>query len=348
MRNTHGIQFYNMRLITQTIPGYLLAFLFCFNCASPDNNTYAQNKLLTLSEKITLTDVNSRIDHIAYDAEDHLAFIAALGNNTIEIVNINTGKAIHTIKGLHEPQGIIYIPSLKRLVVANGGNGDCVFYDTQTYNQLSVVNLKDDADNVRFDSTTNRLYAGYGNGGVAVIDANSMKQIATISLDGHPESFQFSKKQNRIYINVPGENETEVADLLNNIIITKWKNTKASSNFPMALDEENNRLFIAYRSPAMLEMVNTETGTVMYAINSSGDADDIFYNASDSLVFVSAGKGFIDAFKTNSKNELVLVNHVKTRSGARTSLLLSSEKKLLLAVPSHAGEPAALWIYNIK
>ena len=347
MKNTHGTQFYNIRLIMQTILIYPLAFFFCFNCTSSNNNVYEQNKILSLSEKITLANVSGRIDHIVYDANDHLVFVAALGNNTIEVVNITTGKVIHTIKGLHEPQGIVYIPSLKRLVVANGGNGKCVFYDAQTYNQLNSIDLKDDADNIRFDSSSNRLYVGYGNGSIAVIDANAMKQVGTISLDGHPESFQLSKKQNRIYINVPDENETEVADLLNNNVITKWKNAKASSNFPMALDEENNRLFIGYRNPATLEMLNTETGKVIYAINCSSDADDIFYSAFDSLLFISAGKGFIDVFKITAKIELILVDHVKTRSGARTSLLLPSGEKFLLAVPAHAGEPAALWIYNI-
>ena len=331
----------------QTIPAYLLAFFFCFNCTSSGNNTYVQNHVLKPGDKITLTGVRGRIDHLAYDAEDHIAFIAALGNNSIEVVNINTGKIIHTIKNLHEPQGIVYIPSLKRLIVANGANGECVFYDTETYNPLSSVNLKDDADNIRFDSASNRLYVGYGNGGIAVIDAGLMKQVAMISLEGHPESFQFSKKQNRIYVNVPDKNETVVANLLDKSLITKWKNTQASSNFPMALDEENNRLFIGYRSPASLQMVNTVTGKVIHAIRCSGDADDIFYSPPDSLVFISAGKGFIDVFKTNAKNELVLVDQVKTRSGARTSFLIRSEKKLLLAVPAHAGEPAALWIYNI-
>jgi hypothetical protein len=93
-------------------------------------------------------------------------------------------------------------------------------------------------------------------------------------------------------------------------------------------------------------MISTETGKDISAISCSGDADDVFYNASDSLVFVSAGKGFIDVFRTNEK-KLIQINHIKTSSGARTSLLLVSEKKFLLAVPAHAGNPAALWIYNI-
>jgi YVTN family beta-propeller protein len=71
---------------------------------------------------------DGHIDHIAFDASNNLAFIAALGNNTIEVVDINTKQVVHIINGLHEPQGVAFIPTLQRLVVANGDNGDCIFY----------------------------------------------------------------------------------------------------------------------------------------------------------------------------------------------------------------------------
>lgn len=315
-----------------------------FNCHSQVINNHAEKEKLTLAAKIILPNVRGRIDHISYDSINHLAFIAALGNNTVEVVNTDKKQVVHTIAGLHEPQGIVYISSLNRLAVANGDNGDCVFFILPAYTQSGVVHLKGDADNIRYDAPSDLLYVGYGDGGLAVIDANTMKQVADIPLDGHPESFQISKKQNRIFINVPDADEIEVAELSTHKIIGKWKNTSASSNFPMALDEKNNRLFIGCRSPASLRMVSTETGKDLFSLNCSGDTDDVFYNGS--LVFVSAGKGFIDVFRAN-KNELVQINHIKTGGGARTSLLLASEKKFLLAVPVHAGNPAALWIYNI-
>jgi hypothetical protein len=106
-------------------------------------------------------------------------------------------------------------------------------------------------------------------------------------------------------------------------------------------------LFIACRSPATLRMINTETGKDITSVKISGDADDVFYNAADSLVFVSAGKGYIDVFKATA-NELEHINHVETSPGARTSLLLSSENKFLLAVPSRNGNSAALWVYDIS
>jgi len=301
---------------------------------------------LILISKIELPGVKGRIDHMAYDPANHLAFMAALGNNTVEVVNISTNHLEHTITGLHEPQGVVYIPFSKKLIVANGDDGECIFFDGNTYNQLGIVHLKGDADNIRFDSTSQLLYVGYGSGAIAIIDANSMKLVGEMPFDGHPESFQLSKQQNKIYVNVPDADETEVADLSTKTVIAKWQNKGASSNFPMALDEANNRLFIGYRSPANLRVMNTRTGENIFSIACSGDADDIFYDMADSLVFVSAGKGVIDVFRT-SERELRYINQVTTSSGARTSLLLNSEKKFLLAVPARAGNPAALWTYKI-
>ena len=327
----------------------LLFILYCvlnFNCNSQTINNQTEKDRLTLVSKIVLPKVSGRIDHISYDSANHLAFIAALGNNTVEVVDINTKHVVKTITGLHEPQGVLFISSLKKLVVANGANGDCVLFDVSTYAQTGIIHLKDDADNIRYDTASRLVYVGYGNGAIAVMDANTMKKVADIELDGHPESFQLSKKQNRIYINVPGADEISVAELSTGKLIAKWKNTNASSNFPMAIDEKNNRLFIGCRNPAKLRMINAGTGKDISVVNCSGDADDVFYDAPDSLVLVSAGKGFIDVFKASEK-ELVRINHIKTSQGARTSLLLNSEKKFLLAVPAHAESPAALWVYNL-
>ena len=318
-----------------------------FNCNSQPKNISTEKDHLTLISKIDMPGVRGRIDHIAYDPVNHLAFLAALGNNTVEVINVNTKQVVQTISGLDEPQGIVYIPSLKKIVVANGGNGDCIFYDAINYKQSGVVHLKGDADNARYDETDHLVYVGYGDGAIAIIDANLIKQVGDISLDGHPESFQLSKKKNRLYINVPDANEIEVADLSTNKIISKWKNTVASSNFPMTINEDKNWLIIGCRDPSKLCMINEDTGKDIFSINCSGDADDVFFNSADSLVFVSAGRGFIDVFRANEK-ELIQINQIKTRIGARTSLLLYAEKNFLLAVPAHAGESASLWIYSVN
>ena len=71
---------------------------------------------------IPLPNVSGRIDHLAFDNKHQVIFIAALGNNTIEVVDIKNKKVIHTIKDLNEPQGIVFIPESNSIFVANGGN----------------------------------------------------------------------------------------------------------------------------------------------------------------------------------------------------------------------------------
>jgi len=344
-KNTPGTLYYNMRksfLFAAVIGGVLN-----FNCHSQPANTHTEKDKLVLRSRIILPGVSGRMDHIAYDSANQLAFVAALGNNTVEVVNLKTEKVVHTIPGLHEPQGIVYIQSLKKIVVANGDNGDCIFFDATTYAPVGTVHLKSDADNVRYDGASHLLYVGYGSGAIAVIDPASMKLVANIPLDGHPESFQLAKRQDRIYINVPDANEIEVVQVSANRVIAKWKNINASSNFPMAFDETGNRLFVGCRNRPRLRVINAQTGKDIFVAKCSGDADDVFYDVRQELVLVSGGEGFIDVFRANEK-ELVEINHIPTTGGARTSLLLASDKKFLLAVPKHGGMPAALWVYNLQ
>src|SRR3954451_12189716 len=58
---------------------------------------------------IELPNVGGRIDHLAADVEGKRIFVAALGNNTLEVVDVAANKVVHTISGLHEPQGVAFL-----------------------------------------------------------------------------------------------------------------------------------------------------------------------------------------------------------------------------------------------
>jgi DNA-binding beta-propeller fold protein YncE len=299
-----------------------------------------EKDLLHLEAKIPLPGVGGRIDHLAYDTAGRRLFVAALGNNTVEVVDLAGRKRLHSITGLHEPQGVQYLPSLGRLVVANGSDGTCVFYDSRTYAEVGRVALGDDADNIRYDGS--RVYVGYGSGGIAVIDPVAMRKMGELPLKGHPESFQLADS-GRVFINVPDAGEIVDADLGTLKVHGYWKNSGASANFPMALDRRDTRLFIAYRHPAQLRVLDGRTGVVEASASCVGDADDVFYDQASGLVFVSGGEGYLDVFRG-----AVLINHIATRRGAQTGLWLSGEKELVLAVPARSGEEAALWVYSMR
>src|SRR5260370_33544191 len=59
---------------------------------------------LQLIQKIPVPGVAGRIDHFTAFPKRRLLIFAALGNNSMEIVNTFQAKVIQSVKGLNEPQ----------------------------------------------------------------------------------------------------------------------------------------------------------------------------------------------------------------------------------------------------
>jgi DNA-binding beta-propeller fold protein YncE len=323
----------------------LAAILSCFTSGC---KAQLQTNSLQLIETISLQNVSGRIDHLSFDSKNNLVFVAALGNNTVEVIDLKNKKLIHSIKDLHEPQGVAFIPENNSLVVANGDNGECDVFNATDFQKTNSIQLGDDADNVRYDATDKKIYVGYGNGGIATIDATTFKLINEIKLPGHPESFQIDKHEKKMYVNVPDEKQIVVIDLSQNKIIAQWKNTTANANFPMALDEANHRLFIGCRHPAKLIVLDTQTGKIISSFDIDGDTDDIFYNASAKEIYVSCGSGYVDVFNQIDANHYTINGKMKTNSGARTSLFIPQLHQLIIAAPARIGSNAQLMIYKTK
>jgi WD40 repeat protein len=70
------------------------------------------------------------------DLNNQRLFVAALGNNTVEILDIKGAKRLHAISGLHELQGVLYLPGDNKLFVANAKDGTCRIYDARLSSRL--------------------------------------------------------------------------------------------------------------------------------------------------------------------------------------------------------------------
>ena len=146
--------------------------------------------ILRLIQTIPLLNVAGRIDHLSVDVKAQRLFVAALGNNTVEVIDLKAGKVIHSISNLNEPQSALFIPSLNIIFVTNGSNGICQIFDGTSFDEISRVELSGDADNIRYDSNSNSVIVGYGDGGLSFINVETGKEEGNVELAGHPESFQ--------------------------------------------------------------------------------------------------------------------------------------------------------------
>ncbi len=300
--------------------------------------------LLNLEGKIALGDVRGRIDHMALDALRGRLFVAELENNSLGVVDLAARKVIHVIAGLNEPQGVGYEPSSDTLYVANGGDGSVRLYRGGDYTETGRIELGDDADNIRIDPDAKRVLIGYGGGAIATIDPATRTKSADFRLPAHPEGFQFDRKTNRILVNVPRSSAIVVLDGAAGQRQATWSTKDAAGNFPMAIDEDAQRVLVAFRSPPRLGVFSARDGERVASVELCGDADDLFVDAKRGRVYVSCGEGFLDVFEARDRYRRL--GRVPTVRGARTSYYVPSLDRLFLAVRAASLEPAAVWVYR--
>ena len=303
---------------------------------------------LQMVQTIPLPKVEGRIDHLTADLRGQRLFIAALGNNTVEVIDLRAGERTKSISGLREPQGVSFVPKLNNLFVANAKSGTCDVFDGSSLKRIKSIKLSDDADNIRHDVAAGRIYVGYGNGALGILDAASGDRIGDIELKGHPESFQLEKSGPRIFVNIPTTKEIAVVDRERRAAMAAWPTGNFAANYPMALDETHHRLFVGFRRPARLLVFDINSGRVVANLESPSDADDIFYDGARRRVYVAGGEGSIGVFQQRDADHYEPMPKMPTASGARTALFVPELNRLYVAVPHHGAQRAELRAYEAR
>jgi DNA-binding beta-propeller fold protein YncE len=297
------------------------------------------------------------MDHLGVDVQGQRLFATAFDNHTLEVIDLKTGRQVHTIPNLDEPQGAFYDPATNRLFEANGGDGTVKIFDGSTFQLLQTVTLDLDADNVRYDSRSKHIVVGYGGekflagkvarpgggGALAVLDLMG-KKIAEIPMDAHPESFQLEKMGTRAFVNVPDHQEVEVADLVKGTVVAHWPVNICTTNFPMALDEAHHRLFVGCRIPARLAVFDTEKGTIVASPTIVEHTDDLFFDANKGRIYI-LGEGFIEAWQEKDPDHYDRIGRYPTPADGRTGLFVPDLGELFETIPHHGQQGAEILVY---
>lgn len=301
---------------------------------------------LKLVQTIPLAGVKGRFDHFAIDTKGQRLFLAALGNNTLEIIDLVAGNRLQSLPGMAKPTGVLYLPEPNQILVANGDDGTVKVLDGSSYKQLHNISGLDDADNLRLDPKSKLAWLGYGDGALAIIDPVAAKLSASIKLPAHPESFQLEPDGNRLFVNVPDAKQLAVLDRERRVVLENLPMEKFQANFPMALDASNHRLFVGCRKPARLVVFDTTAGKPVADLAISSDTDDLFYDVGRKRIYVSCGEGFIDTIEQVSPNTYKTLSKLPTSPGARTSFFSRDLDRLYLAVPERGSQKAEIRVYQ--
>jgi len=331
---------------------YVLCWILLFGFAA---SAYGQSPVpLKLLQKIPMPNVKGRLDHFGVDLRGKRLFVAALGENqnTVEVINLKSGKWVSSIPGQSKPQGLFYSSNFKKLFVANGTDGTCKIFAGDTFKLIASLPIGTDADHVGYDPATKYLYVGFGDaksGGLAIINTRNNQHIADIKTDARSGGIKIEKSRPQTYVTLTGTSHVGVVDLKKREQVAAWP-TGVSGNVALTLDESHHRLFDGVREPATLIVMDTETGKEISRMEGVAGIDDLWYDSAKNRVYASGGRGFevgfVYAYQPKDAGNYELMGKVPTAPGAGTSFWLPELNRLYVAAPSNDKEDAAILVFE--
>jgi hypothetical protein len=307
---------------------------------------------LTLRTRIPLPGVYGRIDHYGWDSKRGNLIVAALGNDTVEIVN--SWKRVHTIIGLEHPQAAVYVPGLDRIAVSSQ-SGKLRFYDAESFALVKTLDFGANAntDNMRYDPASRRIYVGYGGGArgaVATVDPAAMERLEEYKVGSHPESFQLENGGKRIFVNVPDQESIGVIDRESGAVV-KWKIPGNANVHALALDEASHRLFAPSLQPGRLTVVDTDSGRVVATLPCIQGVDDLWFDPARKRIYVP-GAGAIDVFQQVDPDRYTALARIEVGAGAGSTsfhLKTRTQDSLFMSWPNmltQGGSEVLLFYVN--
>jgi hypothetical protein len=314
---------------------------------------------LALVQSIEMPEVPAGpyADHMALDLKGQRLFVTPQANKAVDVLDLQTGKVLHTIPGFGNPHAVLYREDRNRLFVTDGGIGALRIFDATSYRELKSIKLELNADGIGYDAETGYLYVS--NGGdeagkeysmISIIDTVREEKIGDIRVEAPGlEAMVVDHSSGRLYINLPESSSIAVIDLNKRSVIATWPLTKGKMNMAFAPDTKRHRLYVGCRDTDVrgsIVVVDTETGTDLERLPIGGWVDSIFYDPAKSRIYASTGVGEVYTYEQLPNGHYKMLNVSDTAVMAKTSLFSAELDRLFVAVPHLGGRTAKVLVFK--
>jgi DNA-binding beta-propeller fold protein YncE len=320
------------------------------------HRTSAQEKqVLDLVQTISMPGLKGRIDHMDVDVQGQRLFIAGLENGTVEVVDLHSAKWLQSVPGFKKPQGIVYVPGLKKLMVASGDDGMVRVFRGDTLQLLSTIHLDLGANRLVYDSERKLLYVGYGGkdagknyGEVAVIDVATDQKVADIQVAAHPSQLLLDSRGQRLFVFVSLLSEVQVVDTASRVVLAT-RPVSSQRNGDGAIEDGAHRLFLGTHTPPRMIVMDSRTGKEIASLSTVEGMDGVFFDAARRRIYVSGGRenatGNVIIYQQENTEQYQTLATIPTRAGAGTSFWSPELNRYYVAAPSSGQEQAAILVF---
>jgi hypothetical protein len=328
-----------------------------------------EEQALKLVQTIPLPGVTGRLDHMAVDLENKRLFVAAVANNSLEVVDLTDGKIIKSLSGFSDTQDALFLGGDFNKLYVSSLDGHLRVFQGETFRLVQDFKIEPDSNRLFYDSRRNLIYFGYGgqNAGfdayeqVGILEpkrgagydrlvANMIAptprpgHLAEIAMDDNGVLLACDSRADRIY-----QFDTQKREL-----IKSWP-ARGDGAGDMALDRTRHRLFVGTRVPPEMTVYDSLSGKEIQNLPAPETMDGVYYDAKLKRIYMTGGRwygtpdaspGWVYVYQQNDSDHYDVISKIKTRPGSGTSLLVPELNRFYVASQAVGDQEAAILVFE--
>lgn len=297
---------------------------------------------LELAQTIPLPGITGRFDGFGVDVKGSRLFVTPLDHKSVEVVDLKTGKVIHSITGIEKAHAVLYRGDLNEIFVTDGPADSLKIFNGKNYELVKEIKPLSAPDGILYDPATHYLYIVTGGDNakmdyslVAVVDTTKAEHLGDIRIDGDTvEEMRLEKSSSRLFaVNRP-KNRIEVVDRERRAVLASWPLSMGKTPVGLALDEANHRLFVGCRSEVMVVLDST-SGKEITSLPIAKGIDGMVFDQAMKRIYVEANTGAIDVFEDTDPDHYRSLGTTSIGAPAKPGLLVPEFERYFVAVPPH-------------
>lgn len=279
-------------------------------------------------------------DYLRVDAAARRVFVAH--GNRVEVLDVDTGKKVGEIGGMHGVHGIELIAELGKGYTTNGLDRTVTVFDLATLQVRKLIKytgVKPDA--IQYDPDTRRLFVvnGGASGDVTVIDPSLDVIVAALDLGGSKlEQIGFDAR-GRAFVNDEGRSVVHVFDTHTLQPLAKWSLGGCEEPTGMAVDRDHRRVFVACGNQK-LAVLDSDNGRVVATPAIGADPDGALFDPRTQRIFTSNREGTLSVLRELTPDRYETLQTLVTLPGARTLAMDERSGRIFLPTARFGPAPA--------
>jgi DNA-binding beta-propeller fold protein YncE len=271
---------------------------------------------------------DGRFDYVFADSEGRKLYVPRIGTSPrVSVYDLDSLKLLGEIPNVNA-RGVAVDPKTGH---GFASSKPVAMFDTKTLAPIKTIDVDGGPDGILFDPFNQRVWVfSHRAPNATIIDSKDGSVVGTLDLGGAPEQAATDGK-GHMWVDLEDKDSIAAVDT-KALKVTATYSLEGKGGGPggLAFDAKNRVLFASCHEPAVMVVLNADSGKILDTLPIGTGTDGATFNPATMEAFSSNGDGTLTVIKDDGGTKFSVEQNVQTMRGAKTLTLDSKTGHILM------------------